>query len=162
MDYDVDLVVTDSQAFKEVSSIVPEDIMLTSFSIVFARHKGDLNAFTNGINAIKELKENSKVLISESCTHNTSHEDIGRVKIPKLLQDKLGFKLDFTFKAGHDFPEDMSGYDLIIHCGSCMLNKKTMMTRIQLCEEAGVPITNYGIVLAYLNGILERSMEIFN
>ncbi|WP_073046198.1 [FeFe] hydrogenase H-cluster maturation GTPase HydF [Dethiosulfatibacter aminovorans] len=161
LNYDVDLVVTDSQAFKEVSRIVPEDIMLTSFSIVYARYKGDLNAFTNGINAIKKLNENSKVLISESCTHNTSHEDIGRVKIPKLLQEKLGFNLDFTFKAGHDFPEDMSGYDLIIHCGSCMLNKKTMLTRIQLCEEAGIPITNYGIVLAYLNGILDRSMEIF-
>lgn len=161
MNYDVDLVITDSQAFKEVSKIVPDDIMLTSFSIVFARNKGDLKAFTEGIKAMENLKENSKILISESCTHNTSHEDIGRVKIPKLLQKKLGLNLDFTFSAGHDFTNDVSEYDLIIHCGSCMLNKKTMMTRIQLCQEAGVPITNYGIVLAYVNDILVRSMEVF-
>jgi len=162
MNYHVDLVVTDSQAFKEVSKIVPDDIMLTSFSIIFARNKGDLTSFTEGIKAMEKLRENSKVLIAESCTHNTSHEDIGRVKIPKLLQKKLGLNLDFTFSSGHDFTNDVSEYDLIIHCGSCMLNKKTMMTRIGLCHEAGVPITNYGIVLAYVNDILDRSMEIFS
>jgi [FeFe] hydrogenase H-cluster maturation GTPase HydF len=161
MNYDVDLVITDSQAFKEVSKIVPDNIMLTSFSIVFARHKGNLKSFTKGIHAMESLRENSKILISESCSHNASHEDIGRVKIPKLLEKKLGLKLDFTFSAGHDFADDISDYDLIIHCGSCMLNKKTMMTRIHLCDEAKVPITNYGIVLAYINGILNRSIEIF-
>lgn len=161
MNYDVDLVVTDSQAFKEVSKIVPTNIMLTSFSIIFARNKGDLKSFTDGIKAMENLKENSKVLISESCSHNSSHEDIGRVKIPKLLQKKLGLSLDFTFSAGNDFSDDLSQFDMVIHCGSCMLNKKTMMTRIGLCKEVDVPITNYGIVLAYVNGILERSIEFF-
>lgn len=158
---DVDLVITDSQAFKEVSKIVPKDIPLTSFSIIFARHKGDLWSFEKGIEAISKLKPNSKVLISESCTHNHSHEDIGRVKIPKLLNEKLGFELDYHFKMGHDFPNDIAGFDLVIHCGSCMINRKTMLNRIFLCEESNIPITNYGIVLAYINGILNESLEIF-
>ncbi|AYF53453.1 [FeFe] hydrogenase H-cluster maturation GTPase HydF [Clostridium novyi] len=158
---DVDLVITDSQAFKKVNEIVPKDIKLTSFSILFARHKGDLKSFTDGIKKIKELNENSKILISESCTHNHSHEDIGRVKIPKLLNKHLGFKLNYEFKMGHDFPENIQKYDLIIHCGACMVNKKTIETRIEICREKNVSITNYGIILAYLTGILERSIEIF-
>ncbi|MFD3158541.1 [FeFe] hydrogenase H-cluster maturation GTPase HydF [Haloimpatiens sp. FM7330] len=158
---DVDLVVTDSQAFKKVSKIVPSHIKLTSFSILFARHKGDLNVFLEGISKIKELDENSKILISESCTHNVSHEDIGRVKIPRMLSKLIGKKLDFEFKMGHDFPKDIEKYDLIIHCASCMLNRKTMQTRIQMCREKGVSITNYGVILAYLTGILDRSVEIF-
>jgi len=121
---DVDLVITDSQAFKEVNQMVPDHIPLTSFSIVFARHKGDLRSFERGIKAIENLKPGSKVLISESCTHNHSHEDIGRVKIPKLLNKKLGFELDYRFKMGHDFPNDIKHFDMVIHCGSCMLNKK--------------------------------------
>lgn len=157
----VDLVITDSQAFKEVNKMVPDNISLTSFSIVFARHKGDLRSFENGINAIKNLKPNSKVLIAESCTHNHSHEDIGRVKIPKLLNQKVGFELDYHFRMGHDFPENLSEYELVIHCGSCMINKKTMLNRITLCEELDVPITNYGVVLAYVNDILDQSLEIF-
>ena len=158
---DVDLVITDSQAFKEVNQMVPDHIPLTSFSIVFARHKGDLWSFERGIKAIETLKPGSKVLISESCTHNHSHEDIGRVKIPKLLNKKLGFDLDYHFKMGHDFPNDIKHFDLVIHCGSCMINKKTMLNRITMCDEIGVPITNYGIVLAYINDILESSLEMF-
>ncbi|MBI9014899.1 MAG: [FeFe] hydrogenase H-cluster maturation GTPase HydF [Clostridiales bacterium] len=158
---DVDLVITDSQAFKEVNEMVPDHIPLTSFSIVFARHKGDLWSFERGIKAIETLKPGSKVLISESCTHNHSHEDIGRVKIPKLLNKKLGFDLDYHFKMGHDFPNDIKHFDLVIHCGSCMINKKTMLNRITMCDEIGVPITNYGIVLAYINDILEPSLEMF-
>jgi [FeFe] hydrogenase H-cluster maturation GTPase HydF len=158
---DVDLVVTDSQAFKFVSEVVPENIKLTSFSMLFARHKGDMAAFIKGAKKVEKLNENSRILISESCTHNHSHEDIGRVKIPKLLNKHLGKELNYEFRMGHDFPEDLEKYDLVIHCGSCMLNKKTMQVRIDLCEEKQVSITNYGVILAYLNGILERTTEIF-
>ncbi len=156
---DIDLVITDSQAFKEVSKIV-KGIPLTSFSILFARQKGDLSSFEAGVEKIASLKEGARVLISESCTHNHSHEDIGRVKIPRLLNKKLGFELNYEFKMGHDFPTELD-YDLVIHCGSCMLNKKTMLNRISICEENGVPITNYGIVLAYLNGILDEATTMF-
>jgi [FeFe] hydrogenase H-cluster maturation GTPase HydF len=159
---DVDLVVTDSQAFKKVNELTPRSIKLTSFSILFARYKGDLKVFIEGAKKIEQLNENSKVLISESCTHNHSHEDIGRVKIPNLLNKHLGIKINYEFKMGHDFPENLENYDLIIHCGSCMLNKKTMQTRIDLCSEKNVSITNYGVVLAYLNGILNRTTEIFS
>ncbi|KEH89256.1 [FeFe] hydrogenase H-cluster maturation GTPase HydF [Clostridium novyi] len=158
---DVDLVITDSQAFKKVDKIVPSNIKLTSFSILFARHKGDLDVFIEGIKKIESLNKNSKVLISESCTHNHSHEDIGRVKIPKLLNKHLGHELNYDFKMGHDFPENIKDYDLIIHCGACMVNKKTIESRINTCIENGVDIVNYGMVLAYLTGILNRSLEIF-
>lgn len=154
---DIDLVITDSQAFKRVSEIVPKDIKLTSFSILFARQKGDLNAFIEGVNKIRNLKPNDNILISESCTHNVSHEDIGRVKIPKLLEKYVGGKLNFTFRVGHDFPENIEKYDLIIHCGACMINRKTVLNRVKQCNEKEVPITNYGVVLAFLTGILERS-----
>lgn len=157
----VDLVVTDSQAFKFVSTVVPDNIKLTSFSILFARYKGDLKAFVQGVRQVENLKDDSCILISESCTHNHSHEDIGRIKIPKLLRAYTQKKLMFEYKMGQDFPEDLSDYDLVIHCGSCMLNKKIMQTRIDICQDAGVPITNYGIILAYLNGILERSIKVF-
>ena len=158
---DVDLVITDSQAFKKVDKIVPSNIKLTSFSILFARHKGDLDVFIEGIKKIESLNKNSKVLISESCTHNHSHEDIGRVKIPKLLNKHLGHDLNYEFKMGQDFPENIKDYDIIIHCGACMVNKKTMESRINTCIENGVDIVNYGMVLAYLTGILNRSLEIF-
>lgn len=159
---DVDLVITDSQAFKKVSQIVPEDIKLTSFSILFAKQKGDLKAFMEGISKIKELDENSKILITESCTHNASHEDIGRVKIPKLLNKHVGKELNYEFKMGHDFPEDIEKYDLVIHCGACMVNKKTVQTRIDMCQEKNVKIVNYGMILAYLTGILPRSLKVFD
>ena len=159
---DIDLVVTDSQAFKMVSALVPPNIKLTSFSILFARLKGDIDTFIKGVKTVDSLTESSKILISESCTHNYSHEDIGRVKIPKLLNNYLGKELNYEFKMGNDFPQNLSDYDLVIHCGSCMLNKKTMETRIDYCLENNVSITNYGIILAYLTGILQRSTEIFN
>ncbi|SMB96678.1 iron-only hydrogenase maturation protein HydF [Desulfonispora thiosulfatigenes DSM 11270] len=157
----IDLVVTDSQIFKSVKEIVPKEIKLTSFSILLSRQKGDINTFLEGIAKIKSLTKDSKVLISESCTHNETHEDIGRVKIPTLLNKHVGQTLNYDFKMGHDFPEDLEKYDLVIHCASCMLNKKTMQTRINICKEKGVKITNYGMVLAYLTGILDKSIEIF-
>ncbi|MEG1870936.1 MAG: [FeFe] hydrogenase H-cluster maturation GTPase HydF, partial [Peptostreptococcaceae bacterium] len=159
---DVDLVITDSQAFKEVNKIVPESIKLTSFSILMARHKGDLSAFVEGTNKIKELNKNSKILISESCSHNTSHEDIGKVKIPKLLNKHVGFELNYEYRVGHDFPENIEKYDLIIHCGACMINRKTVVNRINQCREKSVAITNYGVILAYLTGILPRTLSIYS
>lgn len=160
---EIDLVVTDSQIFKEVDKIVPEHIPLTSFSILMARQKGDLSVFLEGIQAIERLKEIEfpRVLIMESCSHNNSHEDIGSVKIPMMLNKHLGKSIDFQFRMGEDFPKNIEYYDLVIHCGSCMLNKKTMEHRIKICKMNNIPITNYGIVLAYLTGILERSVKIF-
>ncbi len=157
----VDLVVTDSQAFKEVNKIVPPNIKLTSFSILYARYKGDIGTFIEGVDNVANLHDGSRVLIAESCSHNHSHEDIGRVKIPSLLKTFTGKKLEFDFKMGCDFPPDLAGYDLVIHCGSCMLNKKVMQSRINICKANNTNITNYGVLLAYLNGILDRTMEIF-
>lgn len=154
------LVVTDSQAFKTVNEIVPESIPITSFSILFARLKGDLNSFIEGSKAIKELKPNDKVLILESCTHHAIDDDIARVKIPKLLKQKLGFDLDFEYKTGHDFPS-ISGYKLIIHCGACMTNRKEVLSRILISKKKNIPITNYGIVISYCLGILDRAIKIF-
>lgn len=159
---DVDLVITDSQAFKEVDKIVPKEIKLTSFSMLFARQKGDFEEFIRGAFKIKDLNKDSKILIAESCTHNVSHEDIGRVKIPKLINKFVGAELTYDYSIFHDFPEDIDRYDLIIHCGACMINRKTVINRVNTCKEKNVPITNYGIVLAYLNGILERSLSLFN
>lgn len=159
---DVDLVITDSQAFKFVDEIVPKDIMLTSFSMLFARQKGDINEFINGVWGVRNLKPGDKVLISESCSHNVSHEDIGRVKIPILLEKYVGGKLDFEFKIGYDFAEDIGDYKLIIHCGGCMVNRKTILNRINLCKERQVYITNYGVLLSFLTNTLERSKVIFN
>ena len=159
---DVDLVITDSQAFKFVDEIVPKDIMLTSFSMLFARQKGDINEFINGVWGVRNLKPGDKVLISESCSHNVSHEDIGRVKIPTLLEKYVGGKLDFEFKIGYDFAEDIGNYKLIIHCGGCMINRKTILNRINVCKERKVYITNYGVLLSFLTNTLERSKVIFN
>ena len=157
----VDLVVTDSQAFKEVDKIVPKDINLTSFSMLFARQKGDFEEFVKGALSIKNLNKDSKILMAESCTHNVSHEDIGRVKIPKLLNKYVGYELNYEYAIFHDFPEDIGKYDLIIHCGACMINRKTVVNRVKISKEKGVPITNYGILLAHLNGILDRSLSVF-
>lgn len=159
---DVNLVITDSQAFKFVDEIVPKDIMLTSFSMLFARQKGDINEFINGAWGVRNLKPGDKVLISESCSHNVSHEDIGRVKIPTLLEKYVGGKLDFEFKIGYDFAEDIGNYKLIIHCGGCMINRKTILNRINVCKERKVYITNYGVLLSFLTNTLERSKVIFN
>lgn len=157
----IDLIVTDSQAFKEVDSIVKGRFPLTGFSILFARQKGDLKTLINGAHAIENLKDGSRILIAETCTHNTSHEDIGRVKIPNLLMKKTGKKLEFDFKMGRDFPDDLLPYDLVIHCGACMINRKNMQNRIDEVLEKDVPITNYGIVLAYLTGILDKATKMF-
>lgn len=157
----VDLVITDSQVFKEVDEIVPKNIPLTSFSILFARQKGELNEFVKGVRAIEKLNQNSKVLIAENCTHNTNHEDIGRKKIPDLIRQKTFSDIQFDFKSGYDFEENLSDYDLIIHCGGCMVNRREIISRIRLAKQANVPITNYGITIAYLTGILDRSIELF-
>ena len=157
----IDLVVTDSQAFKFVSSVVPEEIPLTSYSMLMARMKGDLTALIKGADGIEKLKDGSRILMAEACTHNSSHEDIGRVKIPRLLRQKTSKNLEFDFYAHHDFPKNLSDYDLIIHCGGCMINSRAMVNRINFAADANVPITNYGVVLAYVSGILDRAKKIF-
>ncbi len=154
------LVITDSQAFKQVCEIVPNNIPLTSFSILFARLKGDLQAFAKGVEAIQNLKDGDKVLILESCTHHAIEDDIGRVKIPNLLRKKTGKNLIIENFSGHDFPE-ISQYALVIHCGACMTNRREILSRILIANEKNVPITNYGIAISYCIGILPRAMKIF-
>ena len=154
------LVVTDSQAFKQVSEIVPENIALTSFSILFARLKGDLDEFIKGAKAIENLKDGDMVLILESCTHHAIEDDIGRVKIPNWLRKKTGKNLVIHNYAGHDFP-DLSDYKLVIHCGACMTNRREVLSRILIANQKNVPITNYGIVISYCLGILPRAVKIF-
>ena len=158
---DIDLVITDSQAFKEVDSIIPKDMKLTSFSILFARQKGELNEFLQGTKRLDTLKPNDKILICESCTHNVSHEDIGRVKIPNMLRKIAGGDLNIDYVVGYDFKENIEDYDLVIHCGACMVNRKSVLNKIRECREKNVPITNYGMVIAYFTKILDRSVEIF-
>lgn len=155
------LVITDSQAFAEVSKMVPESIPLTGFSVAFARFKGDLPSQAVATLEIDNLTEDSRVLIAESCTHHPIEEDIGTVKIPRLLRKRVGEGLSIDNVRGIDFPENLSDYDLVIHCGSCMFNRRTMLSRIQACMAAGVPITNYGLTLAYLNGVFDRSIKAF-
>ncbi len=154
------LVVTDSQAFKTVAEIVPEDIPLTSFSILFARLKGDLNAFIEGSNAIARLEDGDKVLILESCTHHAIEDDIGRVKIPNLIKKKTSKELIIEHFSGHDFP-DISQYSLVVHCGACMTNRREVLSRILIANNLNVPITNYGVVISYCLGILPRATQIF-
>ena len=155
------LVITDSQAFKQVSEIVPDSIPLTSFSILFARLKGDLKAFSKGAKAIDKLQDGDRVLILESCTHHAIEDDIGRVKIPNLLKQKTGKNLIIENIAGHDFP-DISKYKLIIHCGACMTNRREVLSRILIANKQNIPISNYGIVISYCLGILPRATGIFN
>ncbi len=154
------LVITDSQAFKTVSEIVPENVALTSFSILFARLKGDLKAFAEGANVIDKLQDGDRVLILESCTHHAIDDDIGRVKIPNLLRKKTGKNLIIKNFSGHDFP-DISQYSLIIHCGACMTNRREVLSRIVIAGQKGVPITNYGITISYCLGILPRAIKVF-
>ncbi|CEN81724.1 [FeFe] hydrogenase H-cluster maturation GTPase HydF [Paraclostridium sordellii] len=158
---DIDLVITDSQAFKEVESIIPSDMKLTSFSILFARQKGEIRDFLEGTKKLDSLKPGDKILICESCTHNVSHEDIGRVKIPNMLKKIAGGDLIIDYKVGYDFKENVEDYDLIIHCGACMVNRKSILNKIEICKEKDVPITNYGMVIAYFTGILNRAVNIF-
>lgn len=157
----VDLVVTDSQAFGLVNEILPKDIPLTSFSMLLARQKGDIDQLMDGVKHVKNLPKNGRILMAEGCSHSHTHEDIGRVKIPNMIQRHVGKPLNFDFYSGYDFPSDLKEYDLVVHCGGCMLNKKSILTRLWICQKAGIPVTNYGVILAYLNGILERSSEIF-
>ena len=159
--HDIDLVITDSQAFKEVESIIPKEMNLTSFSILFARQKGELSEFLEGTKKLDTLKPNDKVLICESCSHNISHEDIGRVKIPRMLKKIAGGDINIEYKVGYDFDESIEEYDLIIHCGACMVNRKSVINKINTCKEKNIPITNYGMVIAYFTGILDRSVSIF-
>ncbi len=155
------LVITDSQAFLKVAGDTPPDVPMTSFSILFARNKGDLSAFVEGALAIDRLRPGSKVLVAESCSHHPIGDDIGRVKIPRWLTQYVGGKIEFTHVQGHDFPDDVTPYELIIHCGACMWNRREMLSRIIRCREAGVPITNYGMTIAYSLGIFERALAPF-
>jgi len=155
------LCITDSQAFKLVDSIVPEDIPLTSFSILFARKKGDLKTLTNGAKALESLCDGDKILISEGCTHHRQCGDIGTVKLPNWILNHTKKQLNFEFTSGGEFPENLDGYKLIVHCGGCMLTERTVKNRMEKAKEAGVPMTNYGTVIAYVNGILERSIKPF-
>lgn len=150
------LVVTDSQAFAVVADMTPSESLLTSFSVLFACHKGDINSFTTGAAAIDRLTEHSRVLIAEACAHAPAEEDIGRVKIPRLLRQRIGAGLGVDLIAGDDFPADLTPYDLVIHCGACMFNRRHVLSRISAAAEQGVSITNYGIALAHLTGILPR------
>ena len=155
------LVITDSQAFQEVDKLVPRQVPLTSFSILFARHKGDLAAVAGGAYAIEQLKDGDTVLISEGCTHHRQCEDIGTVKLPRLLKKYTQKELHFAFTSGTEFPTDLSKYSLIIHCGGCTLNEREMKYRLRCAKDQNVPITNYGIAIAHMNGILKRSLEPF-
>lgn len=156
-----DLVITDSQVFAKVNEILPEDVPLTSFSIIMARDKGDLAAFVEGAKALDTLKTGDKVLIAEACTHHALKGDIGRQKIPAWLKQQVGGELDITINTGTDFSEDLSQYHLIIHCGACMFNRKQVLSRIEKAKQSGVPITNYGICIAHLNGMLNRVIKVF-
>ena len=155
------MVVTDSQAFGLVSKIVPEEVPLTSFSILMARYKGFLESAVKGAARIKDLRDGDTVLISEGCTHHRQCGDIGSVKLPAWLKKYTGKSLNIELSSGRDFPEDLSGYALVIHCGGCMLNEREMLHRKNIAEAAGVPFTNYGTAIACMNGILKRSLGIF-
>ncbi len=155
------LVVTDSQAFLKVAADTPPEIPLTSFSILFARYQGDLTALVRGAMAIDTLKVGDKVLIAEACTHHPIEEDIGTVKIPRWLQKYVGGKLQIDNLRGHDFPDNISEYKIIIHCGACMWNRREMLSRIMKARQANVPITNYGLTIAYSLGIFERALQPF-
>jgi [FeFe] hydrogenase H-cluster maturation GTPase HydF len=155
------MVITDSQAFGKVSEIVPSDIPLTSFSILFARYKGDLITQVKGAAQLSKLKDGDKILISEGCTHHRQCGDIGTVKLPKWIKELSGSNIEFDFTSGGEFPKDLSQYKLVVHCGGCMLNETEMKSRLKRASEQNIPIVNYGMAIAYMNGILERSMEIF-
>lgn len=156
------LVITDSQVFKQVAAILPPDIPLTSFSILFARLKGDLQALVAGARHIDSLRDGDRILMAEGCTHHRQEDDIGTVKIPHWLQEHTGRRLHFEHTAGMQYPPDLKDYALIVHCGACMLNAREMNWRIQQAQAAGVPIVNYGVLIAHLNGILDRAVSIFS
>lgn len=155
------MVITDSQVFGKVAKVTPDDVPLTSFSILMARYKGDLKELVNGFNALKGLKDGDKVLISEGCTHHRQCNDIGTVKMPGWIEQFTSSKPDYHFTSGGEFPSGLEGYKVIVHCGGCMLNEAEMKHRISLAREQGVPIVNYGIAIAGMHGILKRSLELF-
>ena len=151
-----DLIITDSQVFQEVVAAKPAECRLTSFSVLFAAYKGDINAFTEGARALEHLNGNSRILIAEACTHAPASEDIGRVKIPRMLRQRFGDGLRIDIVGGTDFPDDLSPYSLIIHCGACMFNRRYVLSRIAAARKQGIPITNYGIAIAWQKGILDK------
>ena len=155
------MVITDSQAFKSVAADTPDDILLTSFSILMARYKGVLDTAVSGITAIESLSDGDKILIAEGCTHHRQCDDIGTVKLPRWIKGYTGKNIQFDFSSGTGFPEDLSQYKMIIHCGGCMLNDREVNSRMKKASLQGIPFTNYGIAIAYMNGILKRSVEVF-
>lgn len=155
------LVITDSQAFLKVAADTPRDIPLTSFSILFARHKGDLTELVRGAKAVEGLQDGDRVLIAEACTHHQQSDDIGRVKIPRWIRQNTGKDIQFEFASGYSFPDNITDYSLIVHCGSCMLNRRSMLHRIAQAVDAGVPIVNYGVLIAYVQGIFPRAIDMF-
>lgn len=155
------LVITDSQAFKKVAADTPEDILLTSFSILFARYKGNLEAAVRGVTALDRLKDGDTILISEGCTHHRQCDDIGTVKIPRWIREYTGKEIRFETTSGTEFPDELRKYKLVVHCGGCMLNEREMKYRIACAQDQGVPMTNYGILIAQTQGILKRSVQVF-
>ncbi len=155
------LVITDSQAFGLVSKIVPDDMLLTSFSILFARYKGDLWKLVNGADALDKLSDGDRILISEGCTHHRQCGDIGTEKLPNWIKKYTNKQLEFEFTSGGEFTEELDKYSLVVHCGGCMLNEREMASRLAKCEAAGIPVTNFGTAIAKMNGILERAMQVF-
>ena len=151
-----ELIITDSQAFETVYRQKPDYTTLTSFSILFARYKGDIELFTEGVKALKKITSSSRILIAEACTHTPQNEDIGRVKLPRLLRKRFGEELTIDIVGGADYPEDLTPYDLVIHCGACMFNRRHVLSRVERARKQGVAITNYGVILAALSGILDR------
>ncbi len=155
------IVITDSQVFAKVSADTPKDILLTSFSILMARYKGNLEELVKGVTAINTLKDGDKVLIGEGCTHHRQCDDIGTVKIPRWIRDYTGVDPEFVSCSGTEFPEDLSQFKMIVHCGGCMLNEREMKYRVACAQDEGIPITNYGVLIAYMQGILKRSVQAF-
>lgn len=155
------LVITDSQVFTKVSADTPADIMLTSFSILFARYKGNLPALIKGVTALEQIEDGDKILVSEGCTHHRQCDDIGSVKLPRWIRQYTGKEPEFVFSSGTEFPADLSPYKMIVHCGGCMLNEREMKYRLACAKDQNIPMTNYGILIAYIQGILKRSVEPF-
>ena len=156
------LVITDSQVFEKVAQVVPEDVLLTSFSILMARYKGDLETVVYGVSALDKLQDGDTVLISEACTHHRQCEDIGTVKIPCWVREYTQKEIRFVFTSGTEFPDDLSQYKMVIHCGGCMLNGREMKYRMKCAQDQQVPIANYGMVIAHMKGILSRSLKVFD
>ena len=155
------LVITDSQAFRKVAEDTPEDILLTSFSILFARYKGNLEEAVRGVAALDTLQDGDAILISEGCTHHRQCDDIGTVKIPRWIREYTGKEIRFETTSGTEFPDELGKYKLVVHCGGCMLNEREMRYRLACARDQGVPMTNYGILIAHTQGILKRSVQVF-